>query len=404
MDHPSAAPVSSEPLAVPLTASGPGTGDADPFDGHEVGRLFLERRAGRPRGRSGEGVHAPLGQARRGDQRAESVARDAAAVRVERHLEVGRRVRNFAELDPYGRQRVPGLAGPGGERLGPLRAGRAQVMAGVAGLPRVADQRGGGLRVFDERPNDTADAMIGVDHGIVGVDDVEGLPVRPDAVGVVVFLVKRKVETGFGSVGQFHAPHRGVVRGEPDAPHRPPVGEEAPQLAPAGDRQLPGGVRPPVFVLRRLRVVEQTEGVRVRRGVGDPQVTAVRRRAAHDEHSPSDVQAPVDEVPVLRPRVIRQVVAEDVPAGAVKGLFGHVQAGAVTGDVEVLLAQGWNIYARVAGAVLAGLGAGVVPKLVGEHLGPSIVAHPKRLAVRPYALRARVLRMQRKSSSWIHSL
>ena len=138
MDHPSAAPVSSEPLAVPLDGDGAGTGDADPFDDHEVGRLFHESRAGRPRGRSGEGVHAPLGQARRGDQRAESVARDAAAVRVERHLEVGRRgrrVRNFAELDPYGRQSVPGFAGPGGERLGPLRAGRAQVMAGVAGLP-----------------------------------------------------------------------------------------------------------------------------------------------------------------------------------------------------------------------------------------------------------------------------
>ena len=55
---------------------GAGTGDADPFDDHEVGRLFLENRAGRPRGRSGEGVHAPLRQARRGDQRAESVARD----------------------------------------------------------------------------------------------------------------------------------------------------------------------------------------------------------------------------------------------------------------------------------------------------------------------------------------
>ena len=112
-------------------------------------------------------------------------------------------------------------------------------MAGVAGLRRVADQRGGGLRVFDGGPYDAADAMIGVDHVIVGVNDVEGLPVRPDAVGVVVVLVERKVVPRIGSVGQFHAPHRGVVRAEPDTPHRPPVGEEAPQLPRPGDRQPP---------------------------------------------------------------------------------------------------------------------------------------------------------------------
>ena len=213
---------------------------------------------------------------------------------------------------------------------------------------------------------------------------------------MVVVLVERKVVPRLGSVGQFHAPHRGVVRAEPDAPHRPSVGEEAGQLARAGHRQLPGRVRPPVFVLRRLRVVDQTEGVRVRRGVGDPHVPAVGRHAAHDPHSPRDVQASIDEVPVLRAREIRQVVAEDVTAGAVEGLFGDVQPSTVAGDVESLRAQARNILARVAGAVLAGLGAGVVPKLVGEHLGSGIVAHPKRLAVRPYALRVRVLRMQSK--------
>ena len=254
-------------------------------------------------------------------------------------------------------------------------------MAPCAGLRRVADQRGGGLRVFDGGPNDAADAMIGVDHGIVGVNDVEGLPVRPDAVGVVVVLVERKVVPRLGSVGKFHAPYRGVVRGESDAPHRPPVGEEAPQLATALDRQFPGRVRLPVFVPRRLGVVQQTEGVRVRRGVCDPQVTAVRRHAAHYEHAPRDVQAPVDEVPVLRTREARQVVAEDVPAGAVKRLFGDVQAGAVAGDVEVLVAEARKVPAGVSGPVFAGLGAWVVPQLVGEDLPGALVADPQRFAV-----------------------